>query len=161
MPAAAPNAVRASVRDAVALLGLLGVIAGCSTGAGSTPNSAGSATVVPGAVPKLGEGSGGGISITAAEIVRTGTQLAVTAQVHNAETTADALTQVASNVGPTLTLAAPVQIPAGSTVSIGGAAARVVLVQSGRLSPGGTVALSFQFNSAGTIQVFSSFRDAS
>ena len=144
------------------LLGLLGLASGCSnSGSASTPNSAGSASAVPGAAPKLGEGAGGGISVTGTSIVRTGTQLAVTAQVHNGQSTADALTLVGSNVGPTLTLAAPVQIPAGSTVSIGGAAARVVLVQSGRLSPGGTVALSFQFNGAGAIQVFSSFRDAS
>jgi hypothetical protein len=158
MPAATPTAGRTSV----ALIGLLGVLAGCSsTGAGSTPNAAGTATVVPGAVPKLGEGISGGITITGAAIVRTGTRLAVTAQIHNAESTADELTAVGSNVGPALTLPAEVRIPAGGTVSIGGSAASVVLDQNGRLSPGGTVALSFQFNSAGAIQVFSSFRDAS
>ncbi len=159
MPAANSTTARASV----ALLGLLGVLAACSsTGAGPTPNSAGSATVVPGAVPTLGDGSGGGITITATSIVRTGTRLALSAQIHSTESTADELTAVGSNVGPTLTLATPLQIPPGGTVSIGGAAtAPVVLDQSGRLEPGGTVALSFQFSNAGAIQVFSSFRDAS
>jgi hypothetical protein len=142
-------------------LALLAGVAGCSSagGGGSSPNTAGSATVVPGAVPKLGQGSAGGISITAATIVRTGTKLAVTAQLHNEQTKPDELTQVGSNVGPTLALAAPVHIPAGGTVSIDGTTA--VLEQTGRLEPGGTVALSFQFNDAGVIQVFSSFRDAS
>lgn len=144
------------------MLGLLGALAGCSSSAGtdSTPNSAGSATVVPGAVPKLGQGSGGGISITATSIVRTGTQLAITAQISNEQTNADELTQVGSNVGPTLTLSKPVHLPAGGMVSITGGA-KIVLEQSGRLEPGGTVALSFQFNSAGAVQVFSSFTDAS
>jgi hypothetical protein len=147
----------------VALLGLLAALAGCSSagpGTGTPPNTAGSATVVPGAVPKLGQGSGGGISITGTSIVRTGTKLAITAQIRNEQSSADELTQVGSNVGPTLTLTTPVHLPAGSTVSISGAA-KVVVQQSGRLEPGGTVALSFQFNTAGEVQVFSSFTDAS
>ncbi len=157
MPAAAPTAVRRSV----VVLGLLGALAGCSsTGTSGAPNSAGSATVVPGAVPKLGQGSSGGISITAASIVRTGTKLAVTAQIRNEQSSADELTQLGSNVGPTLTLTAPVHLPAGGTVSISGAT-KIVLEQSGRLEPGGTVALSFQFGNAGAVQVFSSFTDAS
>ncbi|HEX4016372.1 MAG TPA: hypothetical protein VHX15_06495 [Frankiaceae bacterium] len=145
-----------------AMLGGLGLVAGCSSAGDGTsaPNTAGSATVVPGAVPKLGQGSAGGISITATSIVRTGTKLAITAQIHSDETNADALTAVGSNVGPTLTLTTPVQIPAGGTVSLGGAS-EIVVDQDGRLSPGGTVALSFQFNAAGAIEVFSSFRDAS
>jgi hypothetical protein len=155
-------APRRTSAAACALLGLLGVLAGCSsTGAGASPNTAGSATVVPGEAPEPGQGSGGGISITGTSIVRTGTKLTVTAQIHNDESSADELAQVGSNVGPTHALAPPLQIPAGGTVSIGGHGTQVVLTQSGRLEPGGTVALSFQFNAAGAVQVFSSFLETS
>jgi hypothetical protein len=142
---------------------MLGVVAGCSSAGGgsSAPNTAGSASVVPGEAPKLGEGAGGGISITGTSIVRTGTKLAVTAQIHSDESTPDELVQVGSNVGPTLALSSPVHIPAGGTVSIGGHATQVVLTQSGRLEPGGTVALSLQFGTAGAVQVFSSFLESS
>lgn len=141
---------------------MLGFAAGCSSaGTGSSPDTAGSATVVPGEAPKLGDGGSGGISITGTSIVRTGTRLAVTAQIHSEESTPDELTAVGSNVGPTLTLATPLQIPAGGTVSIGGHGSRLVLTQSGRLEPGGTVALSWQFGSAGAVQVFSSFLESS
>jgi hypothetical protein len=138
---------------------LLGLLAGCAS-AGGAPNTAGSATVVPGGGPTLGEGSGGGISVTATSIVRTGTKLQVTARIHNGQTTADELVQVGSQVTDTLTLAPPLKIPAGATVGIGGTGAAVVLDQTGRLEPGGTVALAFQFTGAGAVQVFSSFRDA-
>jgi hypothetical protein len=167
VPVAVPEPVVARRRPpaaACALLGLLGLLAGCSnsgSGGGAVPNTAGSASVVPGEAPKLGEGAGGGISVTGTSIVRTGTKLAISAQIHSDESTPDELTAVGSNVGPTLALASPLKIPAGGTVSIGGQGTRVVLTQSGRLEPGGTVALSMQFGSAGNVQVFSSFLEAS
>jgi hypothetical protein len=161
MPASALARLRTPAA-ACAVIGLFGLAAGCSSaGTGSSPNTAGSASVVPGEAPKLGEGGGGGISVTGTSIVRTGTRLNVTAQIHSAESTPDELLQVGSEVTGTLTLSPPLQIPAGGTVSIGGHGSQVVLTQSGRLEPGGTVALSLQFGSAGAVQVFSSFLDSS
>lgn len=160
-----PAPVLPRLRLAAAICALLGsfvALTGCSGSGGSAaPNTAGSASVVPGEAPKLGDGGGGGISISGTSIVRTGTKLAVTAQIHSDESTPDELTAVGSNVGPTLALASPLQIPAGGTVSIGVHGTQVVLTQSGRLEAGGTVALSLQFGSAGAVQVFSSFLDAS
>jgi hypothetical protein len=143
---------------ACALVGLAGLLAGCSGSAGATPDTASSATLVPGDTTKLGSGSGGGISITGTSIQRTGTRLTITAQIHNSESAADELVTVGSNESPTVTLQPPLPIAAGATVTIGGTSdTSVALEQTGRLEPGGTVALSFQFGNAGAIQVFSSF----
>jgi copper(I)-binding protein len=116
--------------------------------------------VVPGDVPTPGEGASGGITVSGTKIVRSGTKLTVTASIHNAESKADTLVQVGSEVTATLTLTSPLTIPAGGTVAIGGAHP-VVLDQNARLEPGGTVVLEFHFINAGLVEVFSSFLDAS
>lgn len=143
----------------LALLGIVGVTSGCAqSGSGGTaqPNTAGSASAAPGEAPKPGEGAGGGIRITGTSIVRAGSKLTVTATIHNDETKSDQLVQVGSEVTATTVLSTPLTIPAGGTATIGGAQ-KVVLDQNARLEPGGTVALQFQFSSAGSVQVFSSF----
>jgi hypothetical protein len=115
-------------------------------------------------VPKLGQGSAGGITVTGTSIVRNGSKLTITAQIHSDETTDDELVQAGSQVTATLTLTPPLRIPAGGTVSVGGsgnsAANTLVLTQNSRLEPDGTVLLMLQFGKAGAIQVFSSFHDA-
>jgi hypothetical protein len=142
---------------------LLSVLAACSSSAGSggSPDSAGDATIVPGDVPTLGDGSAGGITVTGTSIVRSGTRLTISAKVHNDGSTPDELAAVGSQVSATLTLSPPLQIPAGDTVSIGRGANAIVLNQNSRLEPDGTVVLSLQFSKAGAVQVFSSFHDAS
>ncbi len=161
MPAAVLRRRHTGTRTVAAACTLLGLIAGCSNagGGGAAPNTASSASVVPGEAPQLGEGSGGGISVTGTSIVRTGKKLSITAQIHSAESTSDELVSVGSEVTPTLTLPSPVKIPAGATVAIGGAT-KLVLDQNARLEPGGTVALLLHFSNAGAVQVFSSFVDA-
>ncbi len=162
MPAALLHRRHTGTRTVAAACTLLGLIAGCSSagGGGVAPNTAGSASVVPGEAPQLGEGSGGGISVTGTSIVRTGTKLSITTQIRSEESSSDELVSVGSEVTSTLTLSSPVKIPAGATVTIGGAT-KVVLDQNARLEPGGTVALLLQFSNAGSVQVFSSFVDAS
>jgi copper(I)-binding protein len=143
---------------------LLGTVAACSSSGGSgssSPNSAGGATAVPGAVPKLGQGSAGGITVTGTSIVRSDTKLTITMQIRNDETTDDQLVTAGSQVSATLALSPALRIPAGGTVSVGGGSANtLVLTQNSRLEPDGTVLLMLQFGKAGAIQVFSSFRDA-
>jgi copper(I)-binding protein len=151
------------LRTAAVAFALLSALAACSSSAGSgvSPNSAGDATAVPGDVPTLGAGTAGAISVTATSIVRSGTRLTISAKVHNDGSTADTLVSAASQVSATLTLSPPLQIPAGSTVSIGTGGSAVVLNQNSRLEPDGTVVLTLQFSKAGAVQVFSSFHDAS
>ena len=103
---------------------LLGVLAGCAqsgSGGTSSPNTASSPTVVPGEAPKPGEGASGGITVSGTSIVRTGAKLSVTATIHNGESKPDELLQVGSEVTPTLRISPPLTIPAGGSVSIGGA----------------------------------------
>ncbi len=160
MPAATPRLALSSVLLGTVLLGALTACSG-SSGSGSTnPNSAGRATVVPGNVPTQGEGSAGGITVTGVSIVRSGSKLTVSGQIHNDESAADELVSVGSEVTATLTLNPALRIPAGDTVSLGGAH-QLVLQQNARLEPGGTVVLSLQFTHAGPVQVFSSFLEAS
>jgi copper(I)-binding protein len=147
------------LRTAAAVCLLAGAVGGCAqSGAGSTaqPNTATSASEVPGVVPTHGEGAGGGIRITGTSIVRTGTKLAVTTTVHNDESKADQLVQVGSEVTANTVLNPPLTIPAGGSVALGDAH-RLVLDQNARLPAGGTVALQFQFTNAGSVQVFSGF----
>ena len=147
------------LRAAAAVCLLTATIAGCAqSGSGGTaqPNTAGSASAVPGEAPRPGEGAGGGIRVTDTSIVRAGSKLTVTATIHNDEATADDLVQVSSEVTANTVLTPPVTIPANGSVTLGGAH-KVVLDQNARLQPGGTVALQFQFTKAGSVQVFSSF----
>lgn len=145
---------------------VLAALAACSSSAGSgsspndSPNSAGSATAVPGGVPKLGGGSAGGITVSNTSIARSGSKLTITAQIHNAEAVDDDLVTAGSQVSATLTLSPPLRIPAGGTVSVGGASANsLVLTQNSRLEPDGTILLMLRFGKAGAVQVFSSFHD--
>jgi copper(I)-binding protein len=149
------------LRAGAAAVLLLGIVTGCAqSGSGGTaqPNTAGSASAVPGEAPKPGQGAGGGIRVTDTSIVRAGSKLTVTATIHNDETTADDLVQVGSEVTASTVVTPPLTIPAGGSVTLGGAH-KVVLDQNARLEPGGTVALQFQFTKAGSVQVFSSFLD--
>jgi copper(I)-binding protein len=142
---------------------LLAALAACSSSAGSgssSPNSAGSASAVPGGLPKLGQGSAGAITVTSTSIVRRGALLTITMQIHNDEAVDDELVTAGSQVSATLTLSPPLRIPAGGTVSVGGASANsLVLTQNSRLEPDGTILLTLQFGKAGAVQVFSSFHD--
>ena len=161
MPARTPR-----LRTAAAAGLLLAALAACSSSSGSgsspnnSPNTAGSASAVPGGLPKLGGGSAGGITVSETSIVRTGSKLTITAQIHNDEAVDDDLVQAGSQVSATLTLSPPLRIPAGGTVSVGGASANsLVLTQNSRLEPDGTILLMLQFGKAGAVQVFSSFHD--
>jgi hypothetical protein len=151
------------LRTAAAAGMLLAALAACSSSAGSgssSPNSAGSASAVPGGLPKLGQGSAGAITVTSTSIVRRGALLTITMQIHNDEAVDDELVTAGSQVSATLTLSPPLRIPAGGTVSVGGASANsLVLTQNSRLEPDGTILLILQFGKAGAVQVFSSFHD--
>jgi hypothetical protein len=154
------------LRTAAAVGMLLAALAACSSSAGSgsspnnSPNTAGSASAVPGGLPKLGQGSAGAITVTSTSIVRRGALLTITMQIHNDETVDDELVTAGSQVSATLTLSPPLRIPTGGTVSVGGASANsLVLTQNSRLEPDGTILLMLQFGKAGAVQVFSSFHD--
>jgi hypothetical protein len=143
---------------AVSAVGLV-FLCGCA-GSTTQPNAASSASVAPGAAPTLGDATQGDLSVNDVSIQRDGTKLAVTATIHNSGPTADQLTEVGSQVSPTLTLTPALAVPAGGTVALGGPnGTKVVLDQQGRLEPGGTVDLILQFQNAGQVQVFSSFTD--
>jgi hypothetical protein len=148
---------RRGVPAAAAVGTALALVCGCAGGASPAPNSAGSASVVPGAAPTLGEGGQGAITVTGTSIVRTGQRLAITARIHNAGPRTDELLAIGSQVSPTLTLNPPLQIRAGATRMLGTAGTPAVLRQDSRLVPGGTVDLMLAFGGAGTVQVFSSF----
>lgn len=135
---------------------ILTAVTSCA-GAGVAPNSASSASVVPGAAPSLGQASQGALRISGVSIKRQGTNLLITASIHNSGA-ADTLEQIGSQVSPTIAL--PVPVPAGGTVTLGGSGTNAVLDQQGRLEPGATVDLTFQFKNGGLLQVFSSFTDA-
>lgn len=145
---------------AVSAVLLFAAVTSCA-GAGQEPNSASSASVVPGSAPSLGEASQGALDITGVSITRQGTNLIVSATIHNSGTAADSLDQVGSQVSPTTPLSPPLTIAAGGTQALGGSGTRVVLDQQGRLEPGGTVALTFQFRNGGLLQVFTNFQDVS
>ncbi len=151
------------LRTAAAVGMLLAALAACSSSAGSSsssPNSAGSASAVPGGLPKLGQASAGGITVTGTSIVRRGAKLTITMQIHNDETVDDELVTAGSQVSATLTLSPSLRIPAGGTVSVGGTSVNsLVLTQNSRLEPDGTILLMLQFGKAGAVQVFSSFHD--
>ena len=89
-------------------------------------------------------------------IQREGTKLVISAKIHNSGSAADTLEQIGSQVSPTISFSLPV--PAGGTVTLGRAGTAAVLDQQGRLEPGGTVDLSFDFKNGGLLQVFSTFR---
>ncbi len=143
---------------------LLAALAACSSSAGLrlvAPNSAGSATAVPGGLPKLGGGSAGGITVSDTSILRSGSKLTITMR-RSTMTRRRTTTwfRPASQVSATLTLNPPLRIPAGGTVSVGGASANsLVLTQNSRLEPDGTILLMLQFGKAGAVQVFSNFHD--
>jgi copper(I)-binding protein len=143
------------LKAATVALAFAVLLGGCAS-ASNAPDSASSATAVPGAAPRLGQTSQGSISITDTSIQRTGQKLRITSQIHNAAPSADELVSVGSQVSPTVTLHPTLQLPANGDLRIGDAV-NVVLAQQARLEPGGTVDLTFQFERAGTIQVFSSF----
>lgn len=167
MRALRPAAVTPRRRTAAAVCAALGALAvstacGSSSSGSSTPNTAGNATAVPGDVPKLGQGSGGGITVTNTTVVRSGTKLTISARIHNDQTVTDELVAAGSQVSATLTLTPALRIPPGGTITIGnGSANAVVLTQNSRLEPDGTIVLNLQFGKAGAVQVFSSFHDAS
>ena len=165
MPALTP-ARMPRLRTAAAVGMLLAALAACSSSAGSgsspnnSPNTAGSASAVPGGLPKLGQGSAGGITVSDTSVVRNGSKLTVTMKIRNDETVEDELVTAGSQVAATRTLSPPLRIPAGGTVTVGGASANsLVLTQNSRLEPDGTILLMLQFGKAGAVQVFSGFHD--
>jgi hypothetical protein len=155
---ASPSSRRV-IRSGIAILALAtaAVLSGCSD-TGAPPNTAGSATPVPGSAPTLGVANQGNLSLSGVSILRKGTQLIISATITNSGSTADELQQIGSQVSPTLTLNPPIQVPAHGSVKLGGSATSAVLDQQGRLEPGGTVDLMLEFRDAGQLQVFSAFQ---
>lgn len=154
-----PFAPRGTRRPAVAAVALSAsvLLFGCAS-ANDQPNAATSASVAPGPVPHLGQATQGTISVTGVSIVRTGQTLRITAQIHNAGTAADELLAIGSQVSPTVALSPAVKVPAGGTAKLGRGGTPASLQQEARLEPEGTVALTLQFQHAGSIEVFSSFQ---
>ncbi len=108
--------------------------------------------------PTPGTASQGQLSVRITSITRSGDQLTVAGQVHNAAKTTEELLSVGSQVTATLTLTPALQIPAGATLELGSSGRAVVLTQNARLEPGGTVVLMLNFQRAGEVQVFSGFQ---
>jgi copper(I)-binding protein len=155
MPTLGGSRVR---RAAVAVTVAAPLLLSACASVANRPDTATNASTVPGPVPHLGQATQGGISITGVTVQRTGSRLDVTARIANAGAAADDLTTVGSQVSPTLTLRPAVKVPARGSVQLGPGGTSVVLQQEGRLEPGGTVALTLQFQQAGSVKVFSSFQ---
>ena len=151
-PSTRPGFAATGRRPPARSFGLLGRTRGLQQLEPATrPNTASSATVVPGDVPTLGDGSGGGISVTGASIMRTGTKLTVTAQIHNGQSTADELRAGRQQREPDADPAAAAEDPRGRHRDDRRRERSVVLDQTGRLEPGGTVALCVEFGDAGAV----------
>jgi hypothetical protein len=140
---------------AASLILLYAMISGCTRSASDESNTAGVATAVPGNIP--GIGTSGNITVSGVSIHRTGDQLAITAQIRNSGSTPDQLLSIGSQVSANLTESPALTIPAKSTTQLGDGGTKTALTINARLEPGGSIALTLTFRSAGQVDAYSSF----
>ncbi len=150
-----PRQARARSVSAVLLTALALSVAGCAGSTSDEPNTAGSASAIPGAVPTIGSATQGSIVISDLSIRRTGEKLQIAAVIKNSDASADELLSMSSQVTSTLTFSPPITIAGKGDVVWKGDDA--VLTENARLPAGGTVALTLTFRRAGPVQVFSQF----
>jgi copper(I)-binding protein len=148
---------RARTLPAVLLAALVLTVGGCAGSTSEEPNTAGSASPVPGAVLSFGAATQGDIVVSDLTITRTGEQLAISAKIDNGDSAADELLTISSQVTSTLTFSPALTIPGKGSAQLGSGGAKAVLTENARLPTGGTVALTLTFKQAGSVQLYSQF----
>ncbi len=144
-------------RTAAVLLvvGLSLTACGGSTGGEEGPVVVGSNTPVSGSAPRLGSATVGDLGLSGFVLHGDGSALTVAGQIRNSGSEADQVVSMGSNYTETRTLAPPLQIPPGGTVTVDAPTVQLPLV--GQIDPQATVGLNVGFARAGTVEVFATY----
>lgn len=137
----------------VLALGLCGC-SGTTTGNGNdNPLGASSNEPGSGSVPHLGTSTVAGVTVAGASLRKSGPGIAVLATVTSDHP--DRLVSISSNYTEPATLPKPMAVLPGTTTTIDPTTA--ILRPSGPIDDGATVAVSFTFATAGSVQVYATY----
>jgi hypothetical protein len=154
MPCYPMSRFRASV--ALGALALTVSLGDCGGTGATDQNPLGASSNQPavGPVPQLGTNTVRGVTVSSANLRKSGSNIAVLAGVTS--THPDRLVRISSNYTDPLTLRQPIAVLPGTTTAIDPTTA--VLRPSGPIDDGATVAVSFTFATAGVVQVYATYR---